>query len=250
MVRADFLDLPARPAKPRTHGMTHMLDKGLPLHAAEGVLRTAGAYIDIWKFGWGTAYLDPDLDLKIALLERHGVVPCLGGTLLEVSWIQHRAKPCLEWAAAAGFRMVEVSRGVAPISLEEKSELIAFATQEFDVVSEVGSKDPFVAVDPRAWSEEVQSDLDAGAWKVVAEGRESGTVGLYDSTGQVKGDLVAAISEVAGPDSILFEAPRKDQQAWFITQLGPNANLANIAHDDLLGLEALRLGLRADTVVL
>jgi phosphosulfolactate synthase len=245
---AGFLDLPTRPAKPRTLGLTHALDKGLPLAMAVGVLRAAGAYVDIWKFGWGTAYLDPDVDLKIAHLRRHGVQPCLGGTLLEVSWMQRRAKQCLEWAAQAGFGMVEVSRGVAPMSLAEKGELIEFAAQEFTVLSEVGSKDPASPVDPEAWADEVVADLAAGASMVVAEGRESGTVGLYDSTGGVKGDVVDAIAAAVGWQRILFEAPRKDQQAWFIRHFGPEVNLANIAYDDLMGLQALRLGLRADTV--
>ena len=164
-------------------------------------------------------------------------------------WLQNRAKDCLDWAAARGFQHVEVSRGVAPMTLAEKRELIEFAAQEFTVLSEVGSKNPALAVDPAAWRAEVESDLAAGAWLVVAEGRESGTVGLYDADGAVRADVVDAIAGVAGPGSIMFEAPRKDQQAWFIRRFGAEVNLANIATDDLMGLETLRLGLRADTVV-
>ena len=243
-----FLTLPPRPAKPRSFGITHVLDKGMSAVAAEGLLRSAGDVIDIWKFGWGTAYLDPELDLKITLLRRHGVQPCLGGTLLEVSWLQGRAKDCLSWAAAAGFGMVEISRGVAPMTLEDKAELIAYAAEELVAVSEVGSKDPECSVVAAEWRDEVVRDLDAGSWKVVAEGRESGTVGLYDPSGGVRVEVAEAIASVDGAERILFEAPQKDQQSWLIWHFGVEVNLANVAQEDVLGVEALRLGLRADTV--
>lgn len=247
---AEFLDLPARSEKPRAAGLTHALDKGLPLRATEAVLATAAAYVDIWKFGWGTAYLDPALPEKLAVLREHEIRACLGGTLLEAAWLQDRAKQCLDWAAEQGFAMVEVSRGVAPMTLADKTELIRHAVDRFVVVSEVGSKDPAAAADPDLWREEACSDVDAGAWKVVAEGRESGTVGLYHPSGSVRAELVVAISDALGADTILFEAPRKDQQAWFVRQFGADVNLANIATDDLVGVEALRLGLRADTIKL
>lgn len=244
----NFLTVPARQVKPRVSGLTHLLDKGLPLLTTEAVLRTGSMVADIWKFGWGTAYLDPDLEPKLAALTSHGVRSCLGGTLLEVSWMQGKAKDCLSWAAEAGFDMVEVSRGVAPLTLQDKHELIRLASRDFVVLSEVGSKDPSCAADPEVWASEVAGDLSAGATLVVAEGRESGTVGLYDGSGDVKPDVADAIAAVAGPEKILFETPRKDQQAWFIRHFGAGVNLANIASDDLLGVEALRLGLRADTV--
>jgi phosphosulfolactate synthase len=243
-----FLDLPDRPAKPRSTGLTHVLDKGLPLRSTRSLLATAGAHIDIWKFGWGTAYLDPDLMRKITDLVCHQVIPCLGGTLLEVSWLQGRVEACLDWAASQGIAMVEVSRGVAPMSLSEKAKLIDLATDRFTVVSEVGSKDPATVATPEQWCDEIAGDLAAGAWKVVAEGRESGTVGLYQPSGAVRTELVAAVVAAVGEEAMLFEAPRKDQQAWFINAYGANVNLANIALDDVVGVEALRLGLRADTV--
>jgi len=246
----DFLNLPQRQHKPRTSGLTHVLDKGLPNAELEALLASAGDHIDIWKFGWGTAYLDPELEPKIQLLEAHGVKPCLGGTLLEVSWLQGQAKECLRWAEQQGLALVEVSRGVAPMSLAEKADLIGLAAETFTVVSEVGSKDPDRQAAAGDWHREAEADIASGAWLVVAEGRESGTVGLYDKSGEVKPDIVAALVSVAGPDRILFEAPRKDQQAFFIRQFGHDVNLANISPADVLGLEALRLGLRADTVVL
>lgn len=250
MTRPAFLSLPARPEKPRNSGLTHVLDKGLSVSATTELVRSAGAFIDIWKWGWGTAYLDPDVPVKLKILEAAQIRPCLGGTMLEISWLQGKHKECLDWAAEVGFTTVEVSRGVAPMSLTSKRELIEYASTHLTVFSEVGSKDPDTAVDPAAWREEVASDLAAGASMVVAEGRESGTVGLYDATGAVRPAVVEAIASVAGPDRILFETPRKDQQAWFIRHFGPSVNLANIAAGEVMGVEALRLGLRADTVSL
>lgn len=250
MTRPGFLSLPERAVKPRTSGLTHVLDKGLSVTATTELLRSAGDFIDVWKWGWGTAYLDPDVPVKLKLLEAADVRACLGGTMLEISWLQGKHKECLDWAGDLGFHVVEVSRGVAPMTLEEKRELIEYATAHFTVFSEVGSKDPAMAVDPAAWHDEAAADLEAGAAMVVAEGRESGTVGVYDASGEVRSDVVAALADVAGPDRIFFETPRKDQQAWFIRHFGPTVNLANIAANEVMGVEALRLGLRADTVSL
>ncbi len=248
MTSPSFLNLPHRSEKPRSTGMTHVLDKGLTAQATSELLRSAGRYIDVWKWGWGTAYLDPDTAVKLTMLDGAGVRACLGGTMLEISWLQGKHKECLAWAAELGFSIVEVSRGVAPMTLVEKRELIEAAAHDFTVFSEVGSKDPEQAVDALAWGHEVASDLAAGAAMVVAEGRESGTVGLYDPSGNVREDVAEAIASVAGADRIFFEAPRKDQQAWLIRRFGPEVNLANIATTEVLGVEALRLGLRADTV--
>ena len=248
MTRPSFLALPQRGNKPRSMGLTHLLDKGLTTAATTELLRSAGDFIDVWKWGWGTAYLDPDLPVKMKLLEGADVRACLGGTMLEISWLQGKHKECLDWAGEQGFRTVEVSRGVAPMTLTEKRELIEYAAAHFVVYAEVGSKDPAENVDPRLWRAEVAADLDAGATMIVAEGRESGTVGLYDATGAVRPAVVEAIADEAGAERILFEAPRKDQQAWFIRHFGAEVNLANIAAGEVMGVEALRLGLRADTV--
>lgn len=246
----DFLNLPARPAKPRTTGLTHVLDKGLPAPQTRALLEAAGEFVDIWKFGWGTAYLDRDLGTKLALLAGHGVRACLGGTLLEIAWSQGRVEECLSWAADAGVPLVEVSRGVMPMPLADKAALISRAAQSFTVLTEVGSKDPQRQLDPGDWKDEVSEDLRAGAWLVITEGRESGTVGTYDANGEVIEEIIDAVVGVAGPDRILFEAPRKDQQAWCITRFGPAVNLGNVALDDIVNVEALRLGLRADTAVI
>lgn len=242
------LDLPVRPAKPRRAGITHVLDKGLPAHELPGVLETCGAYIDVWKFGWGTAYLDPGVEPKLAILADHGILACVGGTLLEVAWVQRRVDEFLDWAAGVGFPSVEVSRGAAPMSPDHKYDLIRAATSRFTVLSEVGAKSAAERMPCVDWADEVAGDLAAGARWVLTEGRESGTVGIYDLAGRVREDVITAVLAAGGVERVVFEAPRKDQQAWFIQHCGPNVNLANIAVSEVLGVETLRLGLRADTM--
>jgi len=242
-----FLTLPERSDKPRSVGLTHVLDKGTTVESARSALAAAASYMDVWKFGWGTAYLDVGLPEKLELLRAHGVRSCLGGTLLEISWSQGRARECLDWAAEVGFDSVEVSRGAAPMSLDEKHDLLRSAADRFVVLSEVGSKDPNDVLTPDQWTQEVAGDLAAGARWVITEGRESGTVGIYHEDGSVRDETVRAAVRGGGLDKVLFEAPRKDQQAWLIRTFGPDVNLANIAVDDVVALETLRLGLRADT---
>ncbi|HEX6207086.1 MAG TPA: phosphosulfolactate synthase, partial [Actinomycetota bacterium] len=226
----------------------HVLDKGSPVPDVEALLSVAAGSIDLWKLGWGTAYLDPGLEAKLPLLARHDVRACVGGTLLEAAWLQGRATECLDWAAETKFPCVEVSNGAVGMPIEEKHRLIAEASDRFVVVSEVGSKDPEATVSPAAWAEEVAADLEAGAEWVLTEGRESGTVGLYTPRGEVREDVVEAVTRVAGPARLIFEAPRKSQQAWLIRRFGPDVNLGNVRLDEVLGVEALRLGLRADTI--
>ncbi len=250
-VVAPFLDLPSRPPKPRTVGLTHVLDKGLPAADLPARLATSGRFIDVWKFGWGTAYLDPGVKAKLALLAAQDVRACVGGTLLEVAWAQDKVGEFLAWAADLGFPCVEVSRGAVAMPLDEKRDLIRLARTArggFTVLSEVGAKDPAADARPEQWADEVGGDLAAGAAVVLTEGRESGTVGLFRADGSVRSDLVEALVQSVGLSRLMFEAPRKDQQAWFINRFGPEVNLANVAMDEALGLEALRLGLRADTL--
>jgi phosphosulfolactate synthase len=225
-----------------------VLDKGLPADQLPGVLTSCGASIDVWKFGWGTAYVDPGVEAKLALLGDHGILACVGGTLLEVAWVQRRVDEFLAWAEAVGFPCVEVSRGAAPMRPDEKYDLIRTARSSFTVLSEVGAKSASERMPCIDWADEVAGDLAAGARWVLTEGRESGTVGIYDSLGDVREDVVAAVLDAGGVDRVVFEAPRKDQQAWFIQHCGPNVNLANIPINEVLGLETLRLGLRADTL--
>jgi phosphosulfolactate synthase len=243
----DFLDLPARATKPRGIGITHVLDRGIPLAQAADLLAMSGSYIDMWKLGWGLSYLDPTLPGKLELLARHGVLASPGGTLLEIAWAQGRAAEFLGWARDCGFPCVEVSAGTVPMDQAAKRELIAEAARHFIVLAEVGPKDPAVQLTPAQWAQGLSDDLEAGATWVLAEGRASGTAGIYDPSGAVREDLVAALVSVAGPDFLVFEAPREQQQAWFVRRFGPDVNLANVPPADALGLETLRLSLRADT---
>jgi len=243
----DFLDLPTRTSKPRGTGITHVLDRGMPLAQAADLLATSGPYVDVWKFGWGISYLDADLAAKLELLARHRVLASPGGTLLEIAWAQGRAAEFLDWARGCGFPCVEVSAGTVPMDDAAKHDLIATAAQHFIVLAEVGPKDPGVQLTPGRWAQAVSRDLQAGATWVLAEGRASGTAGIYNASGAVREDLVAALVSAAGPDCLVFEAPREHQQAWFVRRFGPDVNLANVHPADALGLETFRLSLRADT---
>ena len=244
-----FLRLPDRSGKPRRRGLSCVIDGGLPLLDVRAVLESTAAYIDVWKIGWGTAYLDAALDAKLALLGEHEVIACPGGTLLEVAALQGRAEECLEWLGSSGFRQVEVSDGLGLLGQEARAALIRRAATSFTVVAEVGMKEPTSVLSPTTWVELARADLDAGAATVIAEGRESGTVGLYAPDASVRTDVVDALVDHVGAERLLFEAPRKDQQAWLIRHIGPEVNLANVAPREALGLEALRLGLRADTTL-
>lgn len=231
-------------------GHTHVLDRGLAPDAVAGVLESAGEHIDVWKFGWGIAYVDRGLDRKLRLLRAHHVTCCMGGTLLEVAWSQGKAEECLAWAERAGLDAVEVSRGVVEMALDDKRELIKKASQAFTVFAETGRKDAEAPLSAGQWQEEIAEDLAAGATWVITEGRESGTVGIYDGSGRPRQDIIDAAVSAAGLERVMFEAPRMAQQAWLINRFGPAVNLANIAPDDVLPLATLRLGLRADTVAL
>ncbi|MGZ4633454.1 MAG: phosphosulfolactate synthase, partial [Actinomycetes bacterium] len=189
-VRPSFLALPERTAKPRRRGITHVLDKGMPIGEVEALLQVCGPYVDVWKFGWGTAYLDPGLGDKLALLDGYGVLACSGGTLLEVAWQQGAVDDYLSWASDTGFPCVEVSCGAVSMSAAEKRALIETAADRFIVLGEIGTKDPHVEVVPLAWALEAEADLAAGATWVVTEGRESGTVGLFDQAGDIRVEVV------------------------------------------------------------
>jgi phosphosulfolactate synthase len=244
-----FLDLPERSAKPRRSGLTHVLDQGAGPAATADALESGAAHLDIWKIGWGTAYVDPTLAPKLELLARHDIAACLGGTLLEIAWAQGRAAECLAWARDVGFGYVEVSRGTVAMSLPEKRALIRQAAADFTVLAEVGAKAPGEQRAARHWPAECRSDLDAGAALVVTEGRQSGTVGTFDDAGRVRPDVVEAVVAAVGVERIVFEAPRAAQQAWFVRRFGPEVNLGNVALADVLSVETLRLGLRSDTAV-
>lgn len=245
----DFLALPARHSKPRVAGITHVIDTGLPVEQMKRHLDAVGEFIDVWKFGYGLSYLDRQLPQKLSLLGAHDVKACPGGTLLEITWIQGRVHRYFDWLTQVGFDCVEISNGASPMPGETKHELVAEAVEAgFEVFAEVGSKDPNAIADPELWAAEAKADLAAGATWIVAEGRESGNVALYGPSGLVRSDLVSALEAVSADARIVYEAPQRAQQAWLIGHVGPNVSLANVATDGVLSLEALRLGLRADTL--
>lgn len=245
-----FLDLPVREDKPRSRGLTHSLDRGTPIADLEARLGQVGHLIDVLKIGWGIAYVDPAIKQRAALCDTAGVTLCLGGTLLEIAVAQNRLPELRRWAADIGVHAVEVSNGLECLSVADKSSLVRSLSSEFVVLAETGAKDGHSPVVAANWLAEMEADLEAGATWVIAEGRESGTVGLYDTDGGVREDLVDAIAERIPLDRVIFEAPRKDQQAWFVRHLGFDTSLGNVAIDEVLPLETLRLGLRADTAVM
>jgi phosphosulfolactate synthase len=242
-----FLELPERSAKPRERGVTHVLDRGLSVADVDGLMEVAGDSVDIVKLGWGTAVVSANLLPKLACYRRHGLTVVLGGTLTEVALRQRRVDGLIAWLRELGLDHVEVSDGTVPISAADKRALITRLARDFTVLSEVGSKDAEMIMAPYRWVEEIEAELVAGAWKVIAEARETGTAGIYRPDGEVRMGLIDEIAHAVDPNRMIFEAPRKQQQAFFLHRFGSNVNLGNIAPNDVLSLETLRLGLRSDT---
>jgi phosphosulfolactate synthase len=243
-----FLDLPARTEKPRSGGLTHVLDKGSTVRATHDFLDQAAHLVDIVKVGWGIGYIDRTLPERVRAYTEHDCGVSLGGTLLEVAALQDRVAELRHWATSIGISHVEVSNGLRALSSERKTALIKDLAADFVVLAETGAKEGNFPPTPHAWADEMERDLDAGATWLVAEGRESGTVGLYNADHGVRDDLVATILDRIPQQSIIFEAPTKSQQTWFVRRLGADVNLGNIEPASVLSLETLRLGLRADTV--
>jgi len=246
---ADFLSLPGRPPKPRQVGVTHMIDKGLPLPVVEGILESSGDYIDIVKLGWGTAYVTRNLRDKLALYRAAGIPVVLGGTFWELCMAQYKLDDWRRWVSDLGLQHVEVSDGTITMPHDAKLEHIGRLAQDFVVLSEVGSKDIDTVIAPYRWVEMIEAELRAGAWKVITEARETGTAGIFRGDGEVRMGLIDEIVHAIDPNRLLFEAPQKAQQVWFIRKFGPNVNLGNIPPDEVIPLETLRLGLRADTLL-
>ncbi len=243
-----FLNLPERPGKPRAEGLTHVIDKGLNLRDIEGMFDTAGQFVDIVKLGWGTSYVTNNLEKKIALYRSCETPVVCGGTLFEVVYARGRIDEFKRWLLEHRFSHVEISDGTLEIPRERKLELIAEFARDFTVLSEVGSKDADVNIAPYLWVQWIKEELDAGAWKVITEGREGGTAGIYRPTGEMRTGLVDEIVHEIPVSDLIFEAPTKGSQAWFVKEFGPNVNLGNIPPDEVIPLETLRLGLRGDTL--
>src|SRR5881227_869176 len=230
----------------RNGGLTHVLDKGLGPRAWEDVLETAGEHIDIVKLGWGTSYVTNNLERKLEVLKDKPVV--IGGTFFEAVYVKDKLDEYKSWLQDLGIEHVEISDGTVEIPRERKLELIADFARDFIVLSEVGSKDSSVEYTAEEWVGWLQEELDAGAWKVITEAREGGTAGIFDSSGGMRTELIGEIAMAVGPVNIVFEAPTKASQAWFVKQFGPSVNLGNIPPDEVIPLETLRLGLRSDTL--
>jgi phosphosulfolactate synthase len=245
---AGFLDLPERSPKPRDRGLTHVLDKGLSCAEVDALMEVTGDAVDIVKLGWGTALVTQNLEAKLARYRAHEVPVVLGGTLTEIALRDGRIDGLTAWCRELGIAHVEVSDGTIALEPERKRELVARLAKDFTVFSEVGSKDDEKIMAPYRWVEEIEAELAAGAWKVIAEARESGTVGIFRGDGEVRMGLIDEIAHAVDVSSLIFEAPRKEQQVWFLKRFGREVNLGNIAPADVLSLETLRLGLRSDTV--
>jgi len=248
-VNADFLELPGRSSKPRERGITHVLDRGLSVASVDGLVEVAGAAIDLVKLGWGTALATENLAPKLERYRQHGIPVVLGGSLTELAIAQNRLEQLIDWVKRLELSHFEISDGTIALEHERKLELISRLADDFTVLSEVGSKDDTGAITPPyLWVEQMHKELAAGAWKVIAEGRESGTAGIFRPTGEVREGLIDEIVHGIDPASILFDAPRKDQQVWFVRRFGPEVNLGNVPTGEVLALETLRLGLRSDTM--
>lgn len=242
-----FPDLPHRPSKPRHEGLTHVIDTGLSARGAQDLVEVAGNYVDIVKLGWGTAVVTGGLERKLDVYRDAGLPVTCGGTLVEAAIQAGSLDALLLELDRLGIEYLEVSDGAIELPRERKLELIAELAGRFTVLSEVGFKDDR-EVDVDEWATWAQQELGAGAWKVVTEARESGTTGIYDNKGVVKSSVIERLCESVSPADLIFEAPQKAQQVWFLRALGPNANLGNIAPSDVVSLETLRLGLRGDTL--
>jgi len=239
--------IPERSKKPRNSGYTMVMDKGLALKDVEGLLETSSNYFDIVKLGWATSYIFPKLQEKLDLYKAAGIPVYFGGTLFEAFVIRNQFDDFRRLLDKYNMEYTEVSDGSIDLAHEEKCEYIRNLSEQVTVLSEVGSKDVDKIIPPYKWIELMQTELDAGAWKVIGEAREGGNVGLFRSSGEVRSGLVDEILTKIPFEKIIWEAPVKEQQVWFVKLLGANVNLGNIAPNEVIPLETIRLGLRGDT---
>ncbi len=239
--------IPERTVKPRQKGVTMMMDKGLSLRETENFIEASGHLTDIVKFGFGTAYVTNDLQAKIDLYKAAGIRPYLGGTLFEAFYARGKFEDYIRLLDKFNLDLAEISDGSIIMNHNEKCELIQRLAKTRTVMSEVGSKDSGIIVSPTKWVKMMSTELEAGSWKVIAEGREAGNVGVFRPNGTAHTYLINKIIAKVDPGNILWEAPQKNQQVWFIKLFGENVNLGNIGPNDMIPLECLRLGLRGDT---
>lgn len=246
-----FLDLVERENKPRKQGLTMLIDNGYPLKYFQDVVESHHHLIDYIKFGWGTAYITKDIQAKIETLKSHNIDYFLGGTFFEKALSQNKIDGFIKYVEALGCPVIEISNGTLDIDNHEKAMFIADLSSDFTIFSEVGYKDSNRSQEmyPARWIEYILEDIDAGATRVITEARESGSSGICRADGELRFGLIEEIIESSvDHKSLIFEAPKKDLQVYFIKHIGYDVNLANIAFDDVIALETLRLGLRSDTL--
>jgi phosphosulfolactate synthase len=239
--------IPERPAKPRKHGLTMVMDKGLSVREAEDFMSVGSEYTDYVKLGFGTSLVTPGFEKKIAIYKKAGAVPYFGGTLFEAFIIRNMYDQFVEFVKRNNIDLVEISDGSYDIEHNRKLEYISKLSKMVTVISEVGSKKKEVVYSPDEWVAMMRSELDAGSVKVIAEARESGTTGIFNEDGSINKKIIDGISSHVKLENVIWEAPLKSQQAWFIKNFGANVNLGNIAPNEIIPLETLRLGLRGDT---
>ena len=239
--------IPKRTKKPRNEGLTMVMDKGLSYREAEDMISASSKHIDLVKLGFGTAFLTENLKDKIKLYKDAGLKVYFGGTLFEAFVIRDMFKEYIELTNRFELDTVEISDGSITLNHNKKCEYINILSQHTTVLSEIGSKSSDVLIPPYKWIQMMEKELNAGSWKVIAEAREGGNVGICRNTGEVRSDLIEEILTKIPKDKILWEAPQKSQQVWFIKLMGFNVNLGNIAPNEVIPLECLRLGLRGDT---
>ena len=240
-------NLPDRTEKPRNSGLTMVMDKGLSLRQAEDFIEVGGSYTDLVKLGWATSFVTPRLDEKLEIYRQAGLPVYFGGTLFEAFIVRNQFDDYCRTLDKYKMEYVEVSDGSITIDHAIKCEYISKLSKNFTVISEVGSKDVQKIFAPYKWIQLMKAEIEAGSWKVIAEARESGNVGIYRDSGEVRQGLVDEILTQIPQETIIWEAPQKAQQVWFIKLIGANVNLGNIAPADLIPLETLRLGIRSDT---
>jgi len=239
--------IPKRIEKTRNSGLTMMMDKGLSIGEAENFVNSSAEITDLVKFGFGTAVFSKSIREKMKIYRDADITPYFGGTLFEAYIVRDMFDDYRKFVSDFGLDTVEVSDGSMKIPHEEKIKYISDLSKDFKVLSEVGSKVKGVELSHEDWVQSMKTEMEAGAWKVIAEARESGTIGIYKADGSADSDLIDDIIQHVKVEDILWEAPIKSQQVYFINLLGENVNLGNIAPNEVVALEALRLGLRGDT---
>lgn len=239
--------LPERTAKPRKNGVTMVMDKGLSLRQAEDFVSTGADYVDFVKLGFGTSLLTPKIKEKVKLYKDAGIKVLVGGTLFEAFVVRNQFEDYLKYIDALGLDCAEVSDGSIELDHGKKCEYINLLSKNYTVLSEVGSKEEGVIIHPARWIKMMENELNCGAFKVIAEARESGTVGIFHKNGSAHTMLINRIVNKVKIENIIWETPQKSQQAYFLKLFGSNVNLGNIGVDDIIPLETLRLGLRGDT---